>query len=48
MRHPYAKSIRKKLRELVGLGYEHELSGAQEDDLVEFFITLGRGQSIDS
>jgi hypothetical protein len=30
MKHPYAKSIRKKLREMVGLAYERELSGAWE------------------
>jgi len=29
MRHPYARSIRKKLRKLVGLAYERELSGAK-------------------
>ena len=45
MTHQYEKPIRKKLRELVGLAYERELSRAQEDDLVEFFITLGRGQN---
>ena len=43
MTHQYEKPIRKKLRELVGLAYERELSRAQEDDLVEFFITLGLG-----
>ncbi|MBL7196113.1 MAG: hypothetical protein ISS64_07450 [Desulfobacterales bacterium] len=47
MTHQYAKTVRKKLQKLAGLAHERELSGVQEDDLGEFFITLGRGQSID-
>ena len=30
MTHQYAKTVRKKLRELAGLAHERELSGAQE------------------
>jgi hypothetical protein len=34
MTHRYAKSIRKKLRDLAGLAHELELSRVQEDDLL--------------
>jgi len=36
MRYPYAKSIRKKLRKLVGLAYERELSGAKKGNPQEY------------
>jgi len=45
MTHQYEKPIRKKLRELVGLGYERELSGALET--LDRHFTRWRRQEID-
>ena len=38
MTHQYAKSIRKKLRELAGLAPERELSRAYDDDLLVYKV----------
>ena len=45
MTHPYAKSIRKKLRELAGLAHERELSRAMET--LDSHFAQWRQQDID-